>query len=44
MLQSIIWKKKKFKRSCNFFSVDFNPTDNNDFLNILRYQMKKDMA
>ena len=29
------------KRNCNFFSVDFNPFDTNDILNIHRYLMKR---
>ena len=34
-------KKNKIKRIVKFFSVDFNPIDNNDFLDIRKYLMKR---
>ena len=34
-------KKTGLKRSVNFFSVDFNPIDTNDTLNIHKYFMKR---
>ena len=33
-------KKTGLKASVIFFSVDFNPIDTNDILNIHRYSMK----
>ena len=33
-------KKNRLKRSCNFFSVDLNPIDTNDILDIHKYLMK----
>ena len=33
-------KKTVLKGVLNFFSVDFNPIDTNDILNIHRYLMK----
>ena len=32
-------KKTGLKGVVNFFSVEFNPTDNNDFINIQKYLM-----
>ena len=32
--------KNRVKRKCNFFSVDFNPIDTNNILDIHRYLMK----
>ena len=32
--------KNRVKRKCNFFSVDFNPIDTNNILDIYRYLMK----
>ena len=34
-------KKNRIKRKCNFFSVDFNPTDPNNILEINEYLMKR---
>ena len=34
-------KKTRFKRSVKFFSVDYNPIDTNDSLDIHKYLMKK---
>ena len=34
-------KENRIKRSCNFFSVDFNPIDTNNFLDINKYLMKR---
>ena len=38
----IIWKKKKtvLKRIVKYFSIDFNPVDTTDILDIHRYLMK----
>ena len=43
ILQLIIWKKTGLKGSVNVFSVDFNPIDTNDILDldIHKYLMKK---
>ena len=38
-LQSKKWKKSRNKKSCKFFSVDFNLTDTDD---IHKYLMKKE--
>ena len=34
-------KKNRIKRNCNFFSVDFNPIDTNEILDIHKYLMKE---
>ena len=34
-------KKKGVKGNVNYFSVDFNPIDTNDILDIHRYLMKR---
>ena len=34
-------KTTELKESVNFFSVDFNPIDTNDILDIQKYFMKK---
>ena len=34
-------KKVRIKRSCKIFSVDFNPIDANDILDIHKYLMKR---
>ena len=39
MLRWIIWKKTGLKGVVNFFSVEYNPTDNNDIINIQKYLM-----
>ena len=45
ILQSIILKKKKkktgLKRVVKFLSVDFNPIDTNNSLDIRKYLMKR---
>ena len=33
-------EKNRIKRNCNFFSVDFNSSDTNDILDIIKYLMK----
>ena len=45
ILQLMMWKKKekeknRIKRNCNFFSIDFNSSDTNDILDIIKYLMK----
>ena len=40
ILQLIIWKKDK-KRVVKFYSVDFNPIDINNALDIHKYLMKR---
>ena len=35
------YDKNQIKRSCKFFSVDFNPIDTNDILDIHKYLMKE---
>ena len=40
----IIWKKKKkkrMKRSCKIFSVDFNPVGTNNILDFQKYLTKR---
>ena len=38
ILQLIIWKKTGLKGTVNFFSVDFNPIDNNNSIkNVWNY-------
>ena len=34
-------KKNRIKRSYKLFTVDFNPVDTNDILDIHRYSMKR---
>ena len=34
-------KKTGLKRNCKIFSVDFNPIDNNDILDMHKYLMKR---
>ena len=34
-------KENKIKRTCKFFSVDFNPIDTNDMLDIHNYLIKR---
>ena len=34
-------KKNSIKRTCKFFFDDFNPTDNNDILDIHKYLIKR---
>ena len=34
-------KKNRIKRSCKIFSVDFNPIDNNDIIDIHKYLMER---
>ena len=34
-------KKNKIKRSCRIFSVDFNPIDTNNVLDIHKYLMRR---
>ena len=34
ILQLIIWKKNRIKTKCKIFSVQFNPIDTNDILDI----------
>ena len=41
ILQLIIWKKTGLTGVLNFFSVDFNPIDTNDILDIHKYLMKR---
>ena len=41
ILQLIVLKKSRIKRSCKIFSVVFNPIDNNDVLDIHIYLMKR---
>ena len=43
ILQLIIWKKTGLKGVVKFFSVDFNPIDTNDILDIHKYLMEKNM-
>ena len=40
MLLFIIWKKTGLKGSEKMFSLDFNPIDTNDILDIHRYILK----
>ena len=40
-MQLIIWKKTGLKGVVKRFSVDFNPIDNDDILDIHKYLMKK---
>ena len=35
------YDKNQIKRSCKFFSVDFNPIDTNDILDIHKYLMEE---
>ena len=41
ILQLIIWKKSGLKGVVKIFSVDFNPIDANDILDIHKYLMKR---
>ena len=41
ILQLTIWKKQDLKGSVKFFSVDFNPIDTNDILDMHKYLLKK---
>ena len=41
ILQIIIWKKTGLKGVVIFFSVDFNPIDANDMLDIHKYLMER---
>ena len=40
ILQLIIWKNTGLKEIAEFFSVDFDPIDTNDILDIYRYLIK----
>ena len=40
-LQLIIWKKAGLKGVVKFFSVEFNPIDNSDIIDIHKYLMER---